>query len=111
MRKPARLIALAFVIAPLLLAAQAPPSAAPDIQLQLGDLLAGDARFRDAADAYERAAAAAAADPALRRRAQSGLALMLLRVGDFAAARAQAEPLTKTDTPDATSFSLYGDTL
>ena len=112
MRKPALLIALAsVVIAPLLLAAQATPSAAPDIQLQLGDLLAGDARFRDAADAYQRAAAAAAADPALRRRAQSGLALMLLRVGDFAAARAQAEPLTKTDTPDAASFSLYGDTL
>ena len=92
-----------------LLAAQAPPSAAADIQLQLGDLLAGEARFRDAADAYQRALAAA--DPTVARRAQAGLALMLLRVGEFAAARAQAEKLTTADTADAAAFSLYGDTL
>lgn len=112
MRKPARLVALAsIVIAPLLLAAQAPPSASADIQLQLGDRLAGEARFRDAADAYQRALAAASADPAVKRRAQSGLALMLLRVGDFAGARAQAEQLTRGERADAPALSLYGDTL
>jgi tetratricopeptide (TPR) repeat protein len=112
MRKPVLLVALAAaVIAPLVLAAQAPPSASADIQLQLGDLLAGEARFRDAADAYRRAAAAGPADAALARRAQAGLALMLLRVGDFAGARAQAEELTKAERVDPPALSLYGDTL
>ncbi len=114
MRKPALLFALAAaVIAPVMmaLAAQSPPSASADIQLQLGDLLAGDARFREAADAYQRAIAAGSADPGVTRRAQSGLALMLLRSGDFAGARAQAEHLTRTDPADARALSLYGDTL
>ena len=110
MRKAGLLLALASaILAPLVLAAQAPLSAAPDIQLQLGDLLAGEARFRDAADAYRRAILAA--DPAVARRAQAGLALMLLRVGDFPAARAQAEHLTSDEGADASAYSLYGDTL
>jgi tetratricopeptide (TPR) repeat protein len=114
MRNPALSFAFAAaVIAPLMmpLAAQSPPSASADIQLQLGDLLAGEARFREAADAYQRAVAAESADPAVTRRAQSGLALMLLRVGDFAGARAEAEHLTRTDGADAAALSLYGDTL
>jgi tetratricopeptide (TPR) repeat protein/predicted aspartyl protease len=113
MRKPALIVALAAaVIAPLMpLAAQAPPSASADIQIQLGDLLAGEARFRDAADAYQRALAAASAEPALARRAESGLALMLLRSGDFPGARAHAERLSKGDAADAPAHSLYGDTL
>jgi predicted aspartyl protease len=36
---------------------------------------------------------------------------MLLRVGDFAAARTHAEQLTRTDVTDAPALSLYGDTL
>ena len=113
MRKPALAVALAAaLVAPLMpLAAQAPQSASADIQLQLGDLLAGEARYRDAADAYQRAFAAATADAALARRAQSGLALMLLRSGDFAGARLQAEQLTKAQPADAPALSLYGDTL
>jgi tetratricopeptide (TPR) repeat protein len=110
MRKAGLLLALASaLLAPLVLAAQAPPSAAPDIQLQLGDLLAGDARFRDAAEAYRNALTAA--DPAIARRAQAGLALMLLRVGDFAGARVQAEQLTAAGAANAAAVSLYGDTL
>jgi predicted aspartyl protease/Tfp pilus assembly protein PilF len=97
------------LLAPLLISAQAPGTAAPDVQIQLGDLLAAEARFRDAADAYERAAAAS--DPALRRRAQAGLALMRLRVGDFDAALAQAEALVKDPGAGAAFHSLYGDTL
>src|SRR4030095_14304677 len=113
MRKPALIVAFAApVLAPLLpLAAQAPSSVPADIQIQLGDLLAAEARFRDAADAYQRALAAAAAEPVLARRAQSGLALMLLRTGDFAAARAHAEQLTRGEAPDAAAHSLHGDTL
>src|SRR5580765_6411888 len=101
MPKPALVVALAAaLVAPLLpLAAQAPQSASADIQLQLGDLLAGEARYRDAADAYQRALAAASADLPLARRARSGLALTLLRSGDFAGARGQAEQLTRED-PD-----------
>ena len=92
------------------LSAQVPPSASADIQLQLGDLLAGDARFRDAIDAYRRAAAGAT-DPVVRRRAASGLTLMMLRIGDFAGARAQAEQLVESGGPDAAGQSLYGDAL
>jgi tetratricopeptide (TPR) repeat protein/predicted aspartyl protease len=113
MTKPALVVALAAaLVAPLMpLAAQAPLSASGDIQLQLGDLLAGEARYRDAADAYQRALAAASADLPLARRARSGLALMLLRSGDFAGARGQAEQLTRSEPGDAPALSLYGDTL
>ena len=99
------------VAAPFLISAQAPAPAAPDIQIQLGDLLAAEARFRDAAEAYQRAAAVTGLDPALARRAQAGLALMLLRVGDFDAARTQAESLVKDPAAPAASHSLHGDTL
>jgi predicted aspartyl protease/Flp pilus assembly protein TadD len=114
MRTPALFLALAsLAAAPAVMrsAAQAPPSASADIQLQLGDLLAAEARFRDAADAYQRALAAASADVPLARRARSGLTLMLLRTGDFAEARAHAEQLTHADAADAAAQSLYGDTL
>src|SRR5262245_10297228 len=120
-----RRIALAAVvasvlIAPLVLRAQSRPAVpgerppvqgAADIQIQLADMLAAEARFRDAADAYQRAVAAAAADPALKRRAQAGLALMLLRIGDFDAARVRAEQLAQADGGDAAALALYGDTL
>ena len=112
MRKRSRLVLLAALVATALmpLSAQVPPSASADIQLQLGDLLAGDARFRDAIDAYRRAAAGAT-DPVVRRRAASGLTLMMLRIGDFAGARAQAEQLVESGGPDAAGQSLYGDAL
>ena len=114
MRTPALLLALAsLVAAPVVMptAAQAPSSASADIQLQLGDLFAAEGRIGDAADAYQRALAAAAADVALARRARAGLTLMLLRTGDFGGARALAEQLTHGDGSDAAAQSLYGDTL
>src|SRR5256885_11314951 len=86
---------------PLILTAQAPRSAPADIELQLGDLLSAEARFRDAVDPYRRAVAAAGEDLALQRRARAGLALALLRTGDFAAARAEAQQLVGTDTVTA----------
>ena len=114
MRLYAIIAALGSVLAvPFLIAAQAPAAPAGEIpaevELQLGDLLAAEARFRDAADAYQRAAAAA--DAAVRRRARAGLALSLLRVGDFDGARNQAEALVKEPSPQAALYSLYGDTL
>jgi tetratricopeptide (TPR) repeat protein len=112
MRSSSLLVALlAALVAPLFLAAQAPPSASADIQLQLGDLLAAESRFRDAADAYQRALAAAPADARLARQAQAGLALMLLRTGDFAGARTQAEQLARRAPGYGPALSLYGDTL
>ena len=110
MRLYAIIAALGSVLAaPFLIAAQAPAAPAGEIpaevELQLGDLLAAEARFRDAADAYQRAAAAA--DAAVRRRARAGLALSLLRVGDFDAARNQAEALVWEPSPQAALYSLY----
>jgi predicted aspartyl protease len=92
------------------LIAQSPAPATADIQLQLGDLLAAEARFRDAADAYAHAADATA-EPALQRRAQAGLVLMRLRVGEFDAARAGAERLVRSPNPGGAVYALYGDTL
>ena len=101
----------AAVAVPLLVMAQAPQSAAADIELQLGDLLANEARFRDAQETYRRAISASGDDVALRRRAQAGLALVLLRTGDFANANVEARRLITENPADARAQSLYGDTL
>ncbi len=102
-------LCIALLVLPLLLSAQQPASA--DIQLQLGDLLMAEARFRDAADSYRRAMAAAADDQPLKRRAHAGLVLALLRTGDFSGARTEAQQLTAGDPSDARAQSLLGDTL
>jgi predicted aspartyl protease len=104
--------ALSMALAlPLILAAQAPQSAIGDIEVQFGDLLANEARFREAVESYRRAVAAAGEDEALRRRARAGLALALLRTGDFAAARAEAQQLVASDAGDARALALFADTL
>ena len=105
------MIVCAATTLPILRAAQGPQSAAPDIQLQLGDLLMEEARYRDAVDAYRRAMTLATQDAALRRQAHAGLALALLRTGDFNAARTEAEQLTTEDPADARAQALFGDTL
>ena len=99
------------IVAPLLLLAQVPQSATADIELQLGDLLMNDARFREAQEPYRRAIAASADQPSLRRRARSGLVLALLRTGDFANAHAEASRLTDDNPNDAHAQALMGDTL
>lgn len=96
---------------PLMLAAQAPAPATADIQLQLGDLLATEGRFREAIEPYRRAVAAAADDATLRQRAQYGLALALLRTGDFAAARSAAQALVALDRSSGRALALHADTL
>ena len=64
----------AAVALPLLLLAQTPQSASADIELQLGDLLMNEARFRDAAvNPYRRARRRGGrGSGAVRRRAQGG---------------------------------------
>jgi predicted aspartyl protease/Flp pilus assembly protein TadD len=112
MRRTCLVAALsAALVVPLILAAQAPQPATGEIELQLGDLLAGEARFRDAVDPYRRAVAAAGEDVVLRRRAQAGLALALLRMGDFAAARTEAQRLVAADAGNASALALFADTL
>jgi predicted aspartyl protease/Flp pilus assembly protein TadD len=97
------------LLAPLLLSAQQPASA--DIQLQLGDLLMAEARFRDAMDSYRRAMSASGSDETVRRKAHAGLVLALLRTGDFASARREAQQLTAANGGDAGAQALLGDTL
>jgi tetratricopeptide (TPR) repeat protein len=112
MRRTCLAAALSTVlVVPLVLMAQGPRSATAEIELQLGDLLAAEARFRDAVDPYRRAVAAAGEDEALRRRAQAGLALALLRTGDFAAARAEAQRLVAADAGNARGLALLADTM
>jgi len=101
----------ALALLPLILAAQAPQSAIPDIQLQLADLLAAEGRFHDAVAPYRRAVEASGDDAALRQRAQYGLALALLRSGDFVAARTEAQALVALDRSSARALALHADTL
>ena len=101
----------AAVALPLLLLAQTPHSASADIELQLGDLLMNEARFRDAQESYRRAVAAAAEDGAVgdgRRRVSSWRSC-----GRATSPTPTQKPTAwATDQPtDARGQSLYGDTL
>src|SRR5688500_8263468 len=89
--------------------AQAPGSAAPDVQVQLGDLLYADGRFADAADAYRRAVHAP--DPATAVRAGAGVVLALLRRGDFQEAFTSAADLRRTHPDSAAIAAAHGDAL
>jgi predicted aspartyl protease/Flp pilus assembly protein TadD len=111
MRRTCLAAVISTVLVIPLVRAQGPQSATADIELQLGDLLSAEARFREAVDPYRRAAAAAGEDVELRRRAQAGLALALLRTGDFAAARDEAQQLVAANAGDASALALLADTL
>ena len=112
MRRTCLVAALSTVLmVPLIIKAQAPQSAAGDIELQLGDLLAAEGRFREAIVPYRRAVAAAADDEGIKRQARTGLTLALLRAGDFAAARTEAQQLVDDDRGSARAQALLADTL
>jgi predicted aspartyl protease/Flp pilus assembly protein TadD len=102
-------LAIALIASALIVSAQQPATA--DIQLQLGDLLMTEARFRDAAESYRRAMAVAGTDDELKRKAHAGLVLALLRTGDFSSARREAQALTVENASDARAQALLGDTL
>lgn len=78
------------------------------VQAQLGDLLYGDARFRDAIDAYQRAYDGA--DGALRATVGRGLVKSLLRSAEFKRARTMAAELVDASPDDPETLALLGDT-
>ena len=88
MRRTCLVAALSTVLmVPLIIKAQAPQSAAGDIELQLGDLLAAEGRFREAIVPYRRAVAAAADDEGIKRQARTGLTFGVAAGGGFCARR------------------------
>jgi tetratricopeptide (TPR) repeat protein/predicted aspartyl protease len=109
MRAAPLLLLAALAAAPLTLLAQAPPNVT--IQLQFARLLMNEARYRDAVEAYRRAVAVAGDDAALAPEAHGGLARALLKTGDFATARKEAEIAAAALPDDASIQALYGDTL
>src|SRR5438874_2651348 len=85
------------------------PSAASEIQLQLGDLLFSEGKYLDSLDAYRNALKAAPPDAA--RRPRVGVIASALRVAEFDLARTEAEKLYHADPKSPESMSLYGDAL
>jgi predicted aspartyl protease/Flp pilus assembly protein TadD len=86
-----------------------PPSLAPEIQLQLGDLLYAEGRFLDSLDAYRNALKGMPADSVKRPRV--GVIASALRVAEFELARQEAEKLYRADPKGPESMALYGDAL
>ncbi|MGH9236772.1 MAG: retroviral-like aspartic protease family protein [Vicinamibacterales bacterium] len=103
----------AALIAALVLAAtfvlRADTGADAELQYQVGTLLFEQSRYREAAEAFDRAAQAG--DAALATRARKGKVRAALRIAEFAAARETAELLYARPDVDAEGISLYGDAL
>jgi Flp pilus assembly protein TadD/predicted aspartyl protease len=104
-------VVAALALAVAAAAVQAPRAAASsaDVQLQLADLLFGDGRYAEAAEAYRLAKAAEA--PERRARALGGLVKALLRLGDFRPALQEATELRALAPQQAEAVALYGDAL
>lgn len=91
------------------LQAQVPQSAAADVQVQLGDLFLANGRYVDAQAAYRKALGASETELSLR--AGSGLAVALLRTGDFREALEVSTGLSSRAPSDPALASLRGDAL
>ena len=112
MRSAIRVVAASALVAAgsfVLRADTTPPSAASDIQLQLGDLLFSEGKYLDSLDAYRNALKGAPADEA--RRSRVGVIASALRVAEFDLARTEAEKLYQGDPKGPDSMTLYGDAL
>jgi Flp pilus assembly protein TadD/predicted aspartyl protease len=83
------------------------PSAPPDVQVQLGDLLLAEGRYGDAAEAYRRALTS----ETLGARAGVGLVLTQLRIGDFDRAYQEATALRARHPTAAGVAAIHGDAL
>jgi tetratricopeptide (TPR) repeat protein len=94
---------------PFIVLAQGAQSASADVQVQLGDLLFSDGRYREAGDAYRKAISAP--DGALASRAGAGLVLSLLRVGDFRGASTVSGDLRRAHADDPRIAAIRGDAL
>lgn len=90
-------------------ASRAQSDADAELQFQLASVLFDQTRYREAADAFDRAARTD--DRALAVRARKGKIRAALRIAEFSAARDAAEALRDDATTDAEAISLYGDTL
>jgi tetratricopeptide (TPR) repeat protein len=86
-----------------------PQSESVEIQMQLGDVLFEEGRYRESLEAFENAVKVA--PPDRLRRARGGLIQSALRVAEFESARVQAEFLIKESPRAAESLALYGDAL
>jgi tetratricopeptide (TPR) repeat protein len=99
----------AALIAALVLAAtfvlRADTGADAELQYQLGNLLFEQSRYREAAEAFDRAAQAS--DAGLTTRARKGKVRAALRIAEFAAARETAELLYARPDVDAEGIALY----
>ena len=91
------------------LAIRADVSADAEIQFQLGSLLFEETRYREALEAFDRAAQTD--DAALAVRARKGKIRSALRIAQFGIARAEAETLRTQAPDDAEAMSMYGDAL
>ena len=99
----------AVALAAPLLTAQVPPATDVEVQLQLGDLLAADGRFADAAVAY-RLARDEGEGPA-RIRAGQGLVTAMLRTAAFRDARKEAATLVADARRHPAALAIEGDAL
>ena len=86
-----------------------PPQAAPEIQLQLGDLLYADGRFSEALTAYEHAVGSP--EPRVRFPARIGLVQSALRIGSFQKAREAAGVLRAEQPSNAFALAVYADAM
>ena len=84
-------------------------SYAPDIEYQLGDLLFAEARYGEAADAFERARDSA--EGGLQIKAGVGLVRALLRTADFRRAKNEAAALVQLAPESAEAVALQGDAM
>ncbi|HVH29972.1 MAG TPA: aspartyl protease family protein [Vicinamibacterales bacterium] len=86
-----------------------PQSEAVEIQLQLGDVLFEEGRYRESLEAFQNAVKVA--PPDRLRRARGGVIQSALRIADFESARQHAESLIKESPRSPESIALYGDAL
>jgi tetratricopeptide (TPR) repeat protein len=86
-----------------------PQSEAVEIQLQLGDVLFEEGKYRESHEAFQNAVKVA--PPDRLRRARGGVIQSALRIADFESARQQAESLIKESPRSPESIALYGDAL
>src|SRR4029450_8711860 len=80
-----------------------------ELQYQLGSVLLDDSRYREAVEAFERAAKTD--DAALVMRARKGKFRAALRIAAFGIAQETAETLYAQPNVDAEGIALYGDAL
>jgi predicted aspartyl protease len=80
---------------------------AASIQIQLGNSMFGEGRYREAYEAYQRAARCD--EPRLQRSARMGIVRSCLRMAEFRLAAETAVAMRKAAPHDAEVLALYGD--